>query len=226
MNNFDELYQITINEAPLSSYLKTAAAAAGKGIVKGIAQLPGRAIQAAGSALNVAGKAYSAIGGKQGGALAQTIGSRVARSGKAIAIAPQALYKAIIRFGRGPKFNKYIKSYKQDIFSQYPWLSNQQKSAIQRSNNVIEINNELKHTITDKQLEELIVNFYDKNIKKDIEAKKQIENDASTTPVQNQPEKNKYGKLITPPLTIQQRTQAGLPMNPVTNKTPAHRTQR
>ena len=91
MNDFDELAAIALNEAPISSYLKTAALGAAKGIAKGAAKLPGLGVQAVGAAASGYGKL---IGG-EGGQAMQGIGRTIGRVGNAITAAPGSFVKTL-----------------------------------------------------------------------------------------------------------------------------------
>lgn len=142
MSSFDELAKVALGEGTLNDYMsvvkraskepigKKMAKAAVKGAIKGAAQLPGRAIQAAGLAAKGLGKLYSAVGGTQGGALLQKAGGAVSGAGQAIAMAPEKIHDAIVNYGRSYEFKtKHLNNYKNYSIARYPRLEKQFKQA-------------------------------------------------------------------------------------------------
>jgi hypothetical protein len=176
MSNFDELAKVALGEGAISSYMnavKRASNAAAKepigkkmvkATLKGAAQVPGRAIQAAGLAAKGLGKVYSAIGGTQGGALLQRAGGVVASAGQAVAAAPEKIHNAIVAYGQSYEFKtKYLNSYKNYTISKYPKLRKQ----IEQAENIDDIENILRKNIPGLKSRDLVAHsagfFKDKN---------------------------------------------------------------
>jgi hypothetical protein len=176
MSSFDELAKVALGEGALSSYMnavKRAGNAAAKesigkkavkAAIKGVVQVPGRAIQAAGLAAKGLGKVYSAIGGTQGGALLQKAGGAVATAGQAVAAAPEKIHNAIVAYGRSYEFKtKYLNSYKNYTVSKYPKL----KKQIEQAESNDDIENILRKNIPGFKSRDLVAHstgfFKDKN---------------------------------------------------------------
>lgn len=165
MNNFDNLARLALNEGTLSDYMNAVRATkekaksvkvnpsnvakgVAKGAIKGAAQIPGRAVQAAGLAtkglgkigqlagnvLKGAGAVYGALGGTQGAALINKVGgavnsvgsavtktgSGIAKAGQSLAVIPQRINDDIKRYGQTFMFNqKHLSNYKKAAIDQY-----------------------------------------------------------------------------------------------------------
>jgi hypothetical protein len=190
MNDFDNLAKLALNEGTLSDYMnavKRASNAAAnkpigkkivKGVLKGAAAAPGKAVQGlgklgqfAGKAIQGAGAVYGALGGTQGVAIANRVGNAVsnvggtvANAGKTIAAAPQVISNAIRQYGQSYEFKqKYLKPYRDYIKTQFLKLSLNQKRDIDDADDMNKINFILKKAVpglTDKRIENLATAFY------------------------------------------------------------------
>lgn len=189
-NNFNNLAKLALNEGTLSDYMNAAKRASdaaskkpigkkiAKGIIKGAAQAPGRAVQGlgklgqlAGKAIQGAGKVYGALGGTQGAAIANrvggavtNIGGAVASVGKTIAATPERIDNAIRRYGQSYEFKqKYLNPYREFIKTKYPKLSANQRREIDIANDMNGVNKALKKAVpglTDRDISRNSTLFY------------------------------------------------------------------
>jgi hypothetical protein len=183
MNNFNDLAKLALNEGTISDYLNAAKAAkaslapkklaksAAKGVIKGAAAAPGRAVQGlgmlgqlAGKAIQGAGAVYGALGGTQGAALANKVGGAVAGAGKGvanvggkIAAAPGQINTAIKTVGQEYEQLQPVKDYIKKI---YPGLRKDQFATINGANSLQDLQQKIKKSVPSIQWDRLMDGFY------------------------------------------------------------------
>lgn len=160
VSEFDNLARVALNEASLGDYMKavkSATAKAAKGVaksaVRGLAQLPGAAIKGA-------GMAYSAVGGKQGGALMQRAGSALQKAGLTAVTAPVKMWRDLKTAAERQEYiRQNLEPIKLFINSNFPTLTTRQRSALNQVQDFEQLDTFVRTNIKGKSLDTLISDY-------------------------------------------------------------------